>query len=149
MGQFTHTYDSAKEAARDGRALHKWVNDKTPGATVVVLTDVTLYYNIPVGKQVMITQLNFDVATLSDDCHFSLVSCDAVAGGGTPTEISGHAHAFTGNVQAGSFSKERDFNPPIRVRHTDGARSISIRVDANDAALVCSCGWTGWIEPET
>ena len=134
--------------ARRGYGLHRWVNDKTPGSDSVVLTDATLVYNIPAGKQVLITSLNFDLITVSDDVHISLVSCSAVDGGGDATDISGHVHLFTGTTVDGAASKERPFNPPLHVTHTSGARSISMRVKANDAAAVISIGWHGWVENE-
>lgn len=136
-------------AARRGDGLHKWVNDKTPGADAVVLTDATLYYNVPEGKQVLITAMHFDVETDSDDVHVGMVSCSAVAGGGDATEISGHAHIFTGAAVGWQASKERPFYPPILVTYSSGARSVSMKVNANDAAAVLSCGWTGWVEDET
>lgn len=137
-----------REATRQGRALHKWVNSKTPGSSEVVLTDATLYYNIPTGKQVLVTQLCFDLETMSDDCCFTIVSCSAVAGGGTSTAITGCIQVFTGNVQSGSAAKERMYVPSILVTYSSGARSITLRVNANDANAVISCGWMGEVEDE-
>ena len=146
--QTTISIDKATQAARLGSGIHKWVNDKVPGDASVVLTDATLYYNIPAGHQVLITQLFLGIETVSDDCHSDMVSCDAVAGGGTPTAISGHFHIFTGANLVGTEDKEREFIPPILVKYSDGARSISVRVDANDASTVVTTGWMGWVEAE-
>lgn len=108
--------------AREGLGLHRWVNDKTAGGTdPAVLTDATLVYNLPEGHQVFINAVDFDMATVSDDVHFDLVSCSAINGGGTPTALAGHAHIFTGATIDGSASKERSYDPPIRVRYSDGA----------------------------
>lgn len=140
--------DEYIHAARRGDGIHKWVNDKTPGADLVVLTDATLYYNIPEGRQVLIYQIYAGIQTVSDSCHFEIVSCTAVAGGGTPTAVTGHYHIFTGANLVGTEDKEREFTPPIIVKYSDGARSISIRVDANDASAEVSCGWMGIVEDE-
>jgi len=137
------------QAARTGRGIQKWVNDKTPGADAVVLTDATLYFNIPVGMAVYITAMHFDVLSVEDDCHFLLVYTPTVAGVGTPVEISGHTHVYTGAAKdTGIGAKERPFNPPIRVEYAAAAAvCVTMKVDANDAAAVISCGWTGWYEP--
>lgn len=135
--------------ARRGLALHKWVNDKTPGADAIVLTDATLVFNITEGLQVLIANLTFDLISPSDDAHINLVSCDEVNGGGNATDISGHTHVITGTAASGIASKERPMIPPIRVRYKDGARSITCKVHANDAGAVISCGWHGWVEKET
>lgn len=149
MGQLVHIYGGALEAARDARGLHKWVNDKTASGSLQVLTDATMYYDIPAGKQVIIVQAYIGVETVSDDIHVEVVSCSAVAGGGTATALSGHYHLFTGANLVGTEDKEREFMPPLIAKYSDGARSVTMRINANDASCVISCGWMGWVEPET
>jgi len=141
--------DNALQASRRGDSLLKWVNDKTPGDALVVLTDATLYYDIPAGKRVLITHVSYGLITVSDDCHFELVSCSAVAGGGTPTAITFHMEAATGDRKSDKSIQRSDFDPPICVNYSSGARSITLRVNANDAAAVITCGWHGWVEDET
>lgn len=136
-------------AARRGGGLHKWVNDHTGSGADEVLTDATLYYDIPVGKQVLITGIGYDMETVSDDCHFGMVKCSAVAGGGDAVEISGHTHIFTGASIDGSSSGERYFNPPILVKYSDTAKSITIKIHTSDSSAIVSCGWCGIVEEIT
>ena len=131
-------------------AIHKWVNDKTTSGAAEVLTDVTVYFNIPVGKQVLITCMCFDLQTGSDNCHFQMVKCAAVAGGGAAVDVSGHVHIFTGAAIVTGVAKERIFHPPILVKYNaTSARSISMEIHGNDAAAVVSCGWSGFVEDVT
>ena len=87
---YTKTAGEMAQRSRIGDGLHKWVNEKTPGANAVVLTDATLYYDIPEGKQVFIRKAWAILLTLSDTCTFNLVSCSAIAGGGVATDVDGH-----------------------------------------------------------
>ena len=134
--------------ARIGNAVHKWVNDVTPGATEVVLVNPSLVYNIPADSQVMITRLYIGLLTPSDNVHANLVGCSAVDGGGTATDLCGHEHIYSSGNLAGTENAAHEFRPPIRVRNTDYA-SISVRVDCNDATAEMSASWCGFVETET
>jgi len=138
----------AEAAAVEGDGLHLWANDITPGAADIVLTNIGLYYNVPAGRQVIITGFSVYLGTVSDDCHFNLVSCTAVAGGGAATDISCHQHITTGAAIAGFLSHKFVFTTPIRIRYSDGARSISMRVHANDAAAEITVSWGGFVMDE-
>ena len=149
VGGISSSTDHALQAARRGDNLLKWVNDKVPGDTQLVLTDTTLYYNIPSGKRVLITHVSYGLNSVSDNCHFEIGSCSAVAGGGTFTGLTFHMEAATGDRKADKAIQRSDFDPPICVNYSSGARSITMRVTANDAAAVLTCGWHGWVEKET
>lgn len=135
--------------ARRGNGLHKYVNDKTASGSLEVLTDSTLYENIPEGFQIVIAKMHYDLETVSDDVSFEVVSTDAAQGGGTPTALCGHAHIFTGTANEPASSRDRLFVPPMVVKYSGGARSVTMRINANDSSAVVSCGWMGWIEKET
>ena len=145
---YTRITGEMAQRSRLGDGLHKWVCNKTPGATEVVLTDTTLIYNIPEGKQIFIRKAWILLTSASDNCHGTLVSCNAVAGGGTPTNLDGCLVVHSAAAMYGSEHYERDYRVPIRVRYSDGARSISIKVNANDASTEISVGWQGWVESE-
>ena len=63
--------------------------------------------------------------------------------------ITRHFEIVTGTAASGRTSASHQFNPPLCVNYSSGARSITIRVDANDASCVISTGWHGWVEKET
>jgi hypothetical protein len=136
-------------AARRGSGLHKYVNDKTASGSSQVLTDATLFEDVPEGYQIVVAMMHLDLETLSDDVSFEVVSTSAVSGGGTPTTLCGHAHLFVGASAMPSASKDRRFIPPMVIKYSSGARSVTMRINANDSSAVVSCGWMGWIEPET
>ena len=137
--------NAATYSAQRGGGIHKWVNDKALTGEAQTLTDATMYYDIDVGEVVMIMALLSDMETASSDCHFHMITCTAVAGGGDATDISGHVHVFTGTAFSGSESKERPFDPPIRVVGSATVKSITVQV-LGTAEAVVSCGWTGYTD---
>ena len=136
----------AVQAAQRGKGIIKWVNDKTASGSAQVLTDATLYYNLSEGEVVMIVCLKIDIETVSDDCTFELVSCSAVAGGGTPTALTGNYHQRVGATPQPHATENVPFLVPIRVRYADGARSITVRINANDSSAVINTGWCGYTD---
>lgn len=140
--------EAAIHAARRGHGYHKYVNDKTGSGSSQVLTDATLTLDIPEGWQLLITQMTFDMETVSDDCHFNIVGCSAVSGGGDPTELCGHVHIFTGTAVSSAASKERRFLPPLLVKYSTGYKSVTMRINTNDASCKVSCGYHCWMEKE-
>ena len=132
------------KAAIDKKTLHKWVNDKTPGTTdALVLTDATLYYNLVEGECVLVTGVTYGVLSASDSCHFEAGWTTAVAGGGDFTALSPHYEVGTGTVVSGKITSRDEVMPPYHVCYAAGARSISLRVQANDNACVITAGWDG------
>ena len=151
--------DDLVRASQEGRGICRWVNNKSGVATLTVLTDGPvagppsepgIYYNIPSGKQVRITKACFQLITASDDCNFRLVAMDAVNGGGnklayiTPIFTIKNGAAFTG-FQGTSY----DFYLSPIVKYSDGVRSISVEVEANDASATIHAVWQGIVEDET
>lgn len=141
--------EAGVHATRRGGGLHKYVNDKGLSGSEEVLVDVGLYHDIPAGKQVVICLMHLDVETFSDDVAFHMISTTATAGSGDVTTLCGHAHLFVGANANPSASHEREFIPPIVVKYSSGARSVTMMVNGNDSSVVVSCGWMGWIENET
>ena len=135
----------ADHAARIGKGVTTWVNSKTASGSSQVLTDATLYKNIGVNETLFITAFHFNLETVSDDCCFSLVKCAEVAGGGAAVDIAGCAHIFTGGTMATGTAKERPFNPPLRVPYAAAAKSVSVKINSNDASAVISCGFHGYL----
>ena len=73
---------------------------------------------------------------------------DAVDGGGTFYPLGPHKHVATGAANTGRSSYDQDISPAARISYAQGARSITFRVDANDASAEITVGWHGWWEPE-
>ena len=128
-----------------GKGVCKWVNDKTPGTTnPLVLTDATLYYNLVAGELVVISCLLYGVLSASDSCHFEFGYTSAVAGGGDFTAVTPHFEATTGTVMSERTLQDMSPGTPLVIRYADGARSISVRVTANDNTCVVGCGFQGY-----
>ena len=138
--------DAALYAAQREFGIHKWVNDKTASGSEEVLTDAGLYYNLSEGETVMITETLVDLHTLNDECTFEIVSCTAVAGGGTPTALFVEQHVATAAAKTPHAAHSLKFCPPIRVAYADGARSITFRINANDSSASVNCAWTGFVD---
>ena len=140
--------DPRLDAARKGLGLHQWADTITPGAGTIVLTTATLVYNLAANERVMIDHMVFSVETVSDHCHFYVVACDAVDGGGGYRRLSSGRHVQTGAAIAGNTEGVAVFCVPLVASYRMGDRSVTIVVEAPDGAEIVSCGWDGWRETE-
>lgn len=134
--------------SRRGQAVFRWITGCTPELSVSEISAPDLVYDITEGTQVFITQFDVGVYTVNDDCYFTLVACTETDGGGTQTAVTSDLHVYSGAALAGTEWAHRTFDPPIRVRYSDGYRSISVLMDANDGACTVSAEWQGWYEDE-
>lgn len=108
-----------------------------------------IYYNLAAGTQVFITQFCYGVTTASDSCTFEIVSTDAASGAGVVTARTVERHMATGTAATGKLDGDTFFDPPMGpLRYSDGIRSITIRVNANDAGCAINTAWHGWWEDE-
>ncbi len=140
--------DQALRAAREGRDIHKNVVGGTVTATFVVQTAAGIYFDIPAGKQVVIVSLNVGCEDATEFAATYIVGCDAVAGGGNPTQFHGEIHDHAGDRKQGKGHIDDEINPPIVLRYSDGHRSVSMAVKATDTGTVLDYGWAGWVEDE-
>lgn len=133
--------------SRMGQVVNKWV-ETAPGADQTVLTNATLVYNIPEGKMFFIAGAIYAVTTASDSCVFDLGYTSAVDGAGDFTAVIHSLKDVTGTARTGSCTHHEAFRLPICLRYSDGVRSITWRVDANDAIAEIMVGFYGWYEDE-
>lgn len=141
--------DQALRAARQGRVIHKWKDSVTGlSGSHVVSTDAGIYYNIPEGKQVIIANMVMGLDTTNDTVHAYFVGCTAVAGGGDATQLSNHQHYVTGAAKEGRSEHDHPVDPQICVKYSDGYRSVSLALAANDQSADMLVGWDGWVEDE-
>ena len=140
--------DQGLRAAREGRSIRRFLAHQTETNAYVVSTNALIYYDIPAGKQVVITRLHLGCETVEEEADAYLVSCAAVAGGGAATQLHAEAHDHVGSKKEGRGHLVRTTNPPIVVKYSSGARSISLALRATDNATVISYGWNGWVEDE-
>jgi len=143
-----HLQDQGLRAAREGRAICKFVDEDTVTDAFVVQTAAAIYYDIPEGKQLVIKSATVGGATVLEECVAYLVGCDAVAGGGTPTQLNHHLHIAIGDRKEGLMHAKESFDVPKVVKYSDGHRSVSLAVMATDNATVVTYGWCGWVEDE-
>ena len=143
---------SALESVRDGGTVCGWANEITPGAALVVLTPATapgLVFNLVPGNRVMIVQYCYAVETASDNCQFEFGWCEGADGTGVFHPVGPHKHVYTGASNQGRTAFDQDIGPPPAViSYAAGARSLTFRVDANDASCEITVGYHGWVEDE-
>jgi len=137
--------DGGEWASRQGRGVCGWINEKVPGAALVVLTDEALIWRLRPGTVVFVTQYCYAVETASDDCQFEFGYIDS---GGTFQPRGPHKHVYTGASNQGRTAYDQDIKPAMRLAYADGVRTITFRVDANDASCQVTVGWHGWWEEE-
>ena len=128
----------------------------TPGAAQTVLTNGPaaggqpgIYYNVPAGTRVLMRMFCFGIITVSDDCYFELGYTTGANGTGTFVPITKQFYIRTGAAPEGRASFDRILTPPPCIKYSSGARSITVRVDANDANAQINVGWNGWYETDT
>lgn len=108
-----------------------------------------IYYNLPQNTQVFITQFCYGLVTASDSCTYELGWCDAANGAGTFTPLTVERHIATGATAQGRLDQDFTIEPPLGpLRHSNGVRSITFRVNANDAGATINVAWHGWYENE-
>jgi len=141
--------DQALRAAREGRDIARYQADQTVTAAFVVEVGAAIYYNIPAGKQVIVTKIFVGCETVDEYVAGYLVACDAVAGGGTPVQKTRETHNHVGSKKDGNQHETVNAYPPFCIKYSDGHRSISMAMKATDTGTVVGFGWRGWIEDES
>lgn len=142
------------EAALDDRGIWCWVNSVIPGAASLVLQNGPagdqpgIYYDLQDNDIVLIRQVCFGVLTISDSCDFELGWTDGPVASGTFTPVSLKYGYSTGVELVGRIIEQRELTVPLPLRYSDGVRSITVRVDANDATCEIRCGWAGYVQKE-
>ena len=135
------------DALIEGRVIGGHAVDYIPGAAQVVLTEgltAGISHNILENQMAVVTNIMVGLHTLNDDCHFEIGWTDAVDGGGVFTPLMMAIDYHSGNVQSGPTTLPVPFDPYVGIRYRDGARSITFRVHANDAAAEITCHWHGF-----
>jgi len=140
--------DQALRAAREGRVIRRYLDDQTETNAFVVSTAAAIYYDIPAGKQVVVTKAFVDCETVLEFAAAYVVGCSAITGGGAATQVHHALHDHVGDKKEGPSHKVKITNPPLVLKYSDGHRSVSMAVKATDAATVMSYGWNGWVEDE-
>ena len=140
--------DQGLRAARQGRSIHKSVAGGTVTGSFVVQTAAGIYFNIPAGKQVVVVNLSVGCEDAEEFAAVYMVGCDAVAGGGTPTQFYAEIHDHVGSKKEGHGHVDDNIYPPIVIKYSDGYRSVSMAVKATDTNTVVDYGWDGWVEDE-
>ncbi len=144
-----YAHEVGIRAARAGHSIHKWDDSITGLSTEhVVSTDAALYYDLPEGYQVMVTALVVGLDTINDEVHAYVAGCAAIAGGGDDTQLSHHIHYVTAVGKAGRSEVKHVFDPPLCVKYSDGYRSVSVAIAANDTDADVLVAWHGWVERE-
>ena len=96
---------------------------------------------------VWITQLCYGLTTVSDSCTYELGYTDQINGAGTFTPVTVERHIATGATARGRQDEDLSIIPPLGpLRYSDGIRSITFRVNANDAAASINVAWHGFIQ---
>ena len=143
-----HLMDQGLRAAREGRTIHRYQVDQNVTGSFVVEVHADIYYDIPAGKQVVITHWHVGCEDVDEFAAAYLVGCSAVAGGGTPPQLHHELDVHVGTKKEGSSHVEEDLYPPLVVKYSDSHRSISMALKATDTNTVVMFGWCGWVEDE-
>ena len=142
-------------AVFSGRAnsICRWANANIPGDAQVVMTTAPaaggqpgIFCNLVCGDTIWVTQICVGVLTASDTCLFEVGWTDAIDATGTFSPITPARNFVTGAAQDGPQDRMDTLSPALGpLRYSDGVRSITFRVDANDANCQINAAWHGFI----
>lgn len=142
---------SPLDAARKGKQVIRFISaTKLPDITDFVSTNADIYFDLTTTRsQVFISKLSYGLHTTSDNFHMELGYCATAGGVGTFTALTPELGFHVGNSQIGAGQDHLQFNPPISVRYTgDGAKSVTLRFNANDTSAQVNAAWYGFYEQE-
>ena len=141
--------------SRNKPLVCRWVNDKTGVDALTVLSDGPsgdqpgIYYNIPVGQVLFVSQLCYELTTVSDDCRFELGYTDQPDALGTFVPVTPIFRLNSGlNNFMDQLSPYKVLKPPLRLARSAGIVCVTMRVQANDADARIMAAWHGWQESE-
>ena len=139
----------ALRAARSGVAIHKHVSElATLTAAYVVQTSALLYYDIPVGCQVIISGIDWGLHTNQDVLYVRMVKTQFPAGVGDEVIISRTFYSHSGANPAYRMIENYDFVPRLVVKYSGGLVCVSMEAKVNDTDAIATIGWHGWVEKE-
>ena len=140
-----------RDAIHAGRAdavVCGWINAQAGLNALTVINNNALYYNIPDGMRVMAAIVCAGLNTNGDEVMFQLGYTNQINAGGNFTPVMPYKRYATGAAREGRLDYELIPPIPMVIRHSDGARCVTMRVQANDAAAEVDLAWQGWIERE-
>lgn len=135
------------EAAREGRTICHYVNEKTGLDSQTVLTDSTLTLNMETGRRYIITCFYFHLGTDSDTMEAEIGVTDQPDGAGEFTAKSPLFQIETSDKKGGADPSLVYLTPPFCFSVDDGV-CITVRATANDSAAELTFGYNGWWEDD-
>lgn len=145
---FAIVVDEAVHAALNGYTVCGFVNEIDPGAAQVVLTNPALVYNLNPGEVVMITGFCMELIDTSDNVRYELGYTSQPGGEGTFHAVTPARYVRTGANVSTFQGSTTEIYPPAAVKYSDGARSITFRVDCGGAGTTITPAWHGYILQE-
>ena len=95
---------------------------------------------------VWITQICIGLTTASDSCTFELGYTNAATAAGTFTPLTVERHVAAGTSPNGRFDFDLTITPPLGpLRYDNGLRSLTFRVNANDADASINVAMHGFV----
>lgn len=151
-----HITNEFTEVARRRAFVYGWVNDRENcnfGAPGGILADASLVYDLLPSSRVFITQFYYEIQRVAAQAtpwlEIELGFTSGAGGTGVFAPLTGkyNLQVMTTAVNEMFAPDYKTFVPPIVVEYdTDGARSITVRVNTDAAGTEIMVEWHGWIE---
>jgi len=135
------------EAAREGRVIWGYVNEKTGIDTTAALTDSDFIQNIEVDKRYVITQAYMHLSTDSDSVEVAFGVTEQANGAGGFTAKTAQYRLETGTQTSEAQPSFLNFNPPLVVTKDDGD-CFTAQVTGNDASAALTLEYRGLKEDD-
>lgn len=136
----------AIHAARMDAVVCGWLNNQVNLNALTVINNIDLYYNLVPGTRVVVLMICAGLSTNSDNVIFQLGYTNQQNASGGFTPAMPYKRYATGAAASGKLDYELIPPIPIVIRYSSGARCITMRVQANDAAASVDLAWQGLVE---
>lgn len=133
------------DAAREGRTIHGYVNEKSGINSEAALTDATFIQNIESGYRYIITQGYMHLGTDTDSVKVEFGVTSEASGSGDFTALTCKYEMETGTQTSEVEPNFLRWDPPLCVTKDDG-ECFTARVLGNDAGAELTLEYHGWRE---
>ena len=142
-----HIRDGLAAARRDA-AVCGWINSAVNLAALTVIVDMDLVYNVRRNTRVVVAMMCAGLNTITDQIDFQLGYTDAANGAGAFTPATPFKRYATGAAKDRTLDYDVTLAVPVVLKYRHGVRSVTMRVQANDALAAVDLSWQGWVEED-
>ena len=144
---YEHHPSTGLYMARQGNTICLKGNDKDTLSAGVVQTTAGEFSAIPENQAAVITCYYLHLSTVSDYVELELGQAANADGTGDFVALTPKFRIDTGDKKTGAQPSVTRFDPPIYIEYSATAKSVVVKLTANDDDATATFGVNGWLEP--